>query len=95
MAIDDDALDKLAFLARLDLPAERREAVRGDLERILQFVDHLQQAPVDGIAPMAHPSATDCRVRPDEVDATDRSEALTALAPAASAGLFLVTKVIE
>ena len=44
---------------------------------------------------MAHPSATDCRVRPDEVDATDRSEALTALAPAASAGLFLVPKVIE
>lgn len=95
MAIDDAALDKLAFLARLDLPAERREQVRADLERIVGFVDRLQQAPVDGVAPLAHPVEVDCRLRPDQADARDRSAELTALAPAASAGLFLVPKVIE
>ncbi len=95
MAIDDAALDKLAFLARLELPEATRETVRADLERMLGFVDALQQVVVDGIEPMAHPAASQSVLRADQADATDRSEALLALAPAASAGLYLVPKVIE
>jgi aspartyl-tRNA(Asn)/glutamyl-tRNA(Gln) amidotransferase subunit C len=95
MAIDDAALDKLAFLARLELPEATRERVRGDLERMLGFVDALQQADVDSIEPMAHPAASYSVLRTDQVDVADRSEALLALAPAASAGLYLVPKVIE
>lgn len=95
MSIDDAALDKLAFLARLELPQPTRETVRTDLERMLAFVDVLQQADVGGIEAMAHPAASQSLLRADRADSTDRSEALLALAPAASAGLYLVPRVIE
>ena len=75
MAIDDAALDKLAFLARLELPESTRDSVRADLERMLGFVDALQQADVDGIEPMAHPAASQSVLRTDQADTGDRRRA--------------------
>ncbi len=95
MAIDDKALDKLCFLARLALNDNEREGVKAELTQMLDFVAELNQANVDQCEPMAHPYDTVLHLREDVVLTGDRCDALTALAPAASAGLYLVPKVID
>ncbi len=95
MAINDDDLDKLCFLARLALNEGDRAPLKSDLQRMLGFVDSLRDADVGDCAPMAHPHDSDLRRRVDAVSSGDQCDQLTALAPAASAGMFLVPKVIE
>jgi len=95
MAIEDSDLDKLCFLARLAINDSERDGLKADLTQMLDFVAELNQADVDQCQPMAHPHDSALRLRVDAVLSGDRCDALTALAPASSAGLFLVPKVIE
>ena len=95
MAIDDRDLDKLCFLARLALEEQDRAPLKAELTQMLDFVARLNDADVSDCTPMAHPQDSELRRRADVVLSGDRCDALTALAPAASAGLFLVPKVIE
>jgi aspartyl-tRNA(Asn)/glutamyl-tRNA(Gln) amidotransferase subunit C len=95
MAIETAQLHRLAHLARLDLPSEEEARLAHDLDALLGLVAMLQDAPVDGVAPMAHPHEVAAVLRPDEVSEGDRAEALERIAPAMASGLFLVPKVIE
>jgi len=59
MLLDDAALDHLADLARLELDDAERGALRADLERLLDYLAHLQSVDVTGVAPMTRPTALD------------------------------------
>jgi len=95
MAIETAQLHRLAHLARLDLPAEEEARLAHDLDGLLGLVAQLQNAPVDGVRPMAHPHEVAATLRPDRVSESDRLAALESIAPEMAAGLFLVPKVIE
>lgn len=95
MAIETAQLHRLAHLARLDLPAEEEARLAHDLDALLGLVAQLQDAPVDGVEPMAHPHEVAAVLRPDEVSEGDCAEALERLAPTMASGLFLVPKVLE
>ena len=95
MAIETAQLHRLAHLARLDLPAEEEVRLAHDLDALLGLVAQLQNAPVDGVLPMAHPHEVAATLRPDRVSESDRSAALEGIAPEMQSGLFLVPKVIE
>lgn len=95
MAIETAQLQRLATLARLDLPPEEAARLGHDLEQMLKLVAELEAAPVDGIAPMAHPHEVVATLREDLVVETDRSAELARIAPEMESGLFLVPKVIE
>ena len=105
--MDARTIDKLLRLSALTLPPPERARLEADLERIVGFVDAMQAANTDGVAPLAHPLdgvlAAD-QARP--VDATQplRSDAVTEavdrerfqrLAPDARDGLYLVPRVVE
>lgn len=55
MALDDDALDHLAGLARLELADDDRDALRVDLERLLGYLAQLQSVDVEAVEPMVRP----------------------------------------
>ena len=95
MNIDTDRVRRLAHLARLALAEDQIVPLQHELARVIGLVDELQQANVDGIAPMAHPLELGVALRPDRVAETDRHVELAALAPAESGGFYLVPKVIE
>jgi aspartyl-tRNA(Asn)/glutamyl-tRNA(Gln) amidotransferase subunit C len=95
MAIETAQLHRLAHLARLDLPADEEARLAHDLDALLALVAQLQDAPVAGLEPMAHPHEVAAWLRPDQVDDQDRSVALAGIAPEMEGGLFLVPKVIE
>ncbi len=66
------------------------------LSRIVDFVDELSRAETGGVLPMAHPlDGQQQRMRDDEVTETDHREKYQANAPAVSAGLYVVPRVIE
>jgi aspartyl-tRNA(Asn)/glutamyl-tRNA(Gln) amidotransferase subunit C len=54
--LDDAELDHLAALARLDLDPAHRVALRGDLEKVLGYVDRLARYDDPAAAPLRHPA---------------------------------------
>jgi len=95
MAIETAQLHRLAHLARLDLPAEEERLLADDLGGLLGLIAQLQNAPVAGLTPMAHPHDLSASLRPDRITEVDQSGALARIAPEMESGLFLVPKVIE
>ena len=88
-------IDKLLRLAALRLEAGEREKLAGDLERIVEFVDAMQAADTEGVAPLAHPLDEIQRLRADRVAETVDRERFQALAPVARDGFYLVPRVVE
>jgi aspartyl-tRNA(Asn)/glutamyl-tRNA(Gln) amidotransferase subunit C len=91
MSFDEKELAALGRLARLSTTP----ALAGELQRVLQLLDALERAPVDGLAPLAHPHDAGLVLREDVVTATNRSEELLALAPDTNGSFYLVPRVIE
>ncbi|QGT78658.1 Asp-tRNA(Asn)/Glu-tRNA(Gln) amidotransferase subunit GatC [Guyparkeria halophila] len=95
MSLTNDQLQAVAHLARIAVEPDWAEALRSDINGILEQADRLDDPRLNDLEPMAHPLDQVQRLRPDEVTETDDREALIAGAPAQENGLFLVPKVIE
>ena len=95
MSIDAATVRHIARLARLAVGEEELAPIAAELSRVLDLADQLAAAPVEGIAPLAHPHEQTLAWRADAVTEPDRAEAFLALAPDARGGLYLVPKVLE
>ncbi len=99
MSLTPDQLQRIAWLARIDVSDEDARGVAGRLNQVLGLIDQLQAVDTRGIEPMSHALdahlALPQRLRPDEVTETDRRDAFQKGAPAVEQGLYLVPKVIE
>jgi len=99
MSLTAEQIERLARLARLAITAEEREAVRGDLNRILGLIDEMRAVDTAGVEPMAHAVAggggAGQRLREDRVTEPDRRAEFLAVAPAVEDGLYLVPRVVE
>ena len=54
MQVTQDLMDHLARLARLQLPPESKEVLRSDLEKMIGFIEKLQELNTEGIEPLLH-----------------------------------------
>ena len=45
---------QLAGLCRIAFPEEELKTIQKDLSRILEYVERLQKAPLDGVKPVSH-----------------------------------------
>lgn len=95
MSVDRAQVRSIAELARLAIPPEHEAALATELSAVLNLFAALAAAPVDGLTPLAHPGDPALRLRADRVTESDERERFEAIAPAASAGYYLVPKVIE
>jgi aspartyl-tRNA(Asn)/glutamyl-tRNA(Gln) amidotransferase subunit C len=95
MALSDADLDHVADLARLELAADERESLRGDLERLLAYVALLGEADVAGVEPMLRPAALVDVLRDDVAVAASGSGMLEALAPAWHQGRVRVPRTVD
>lgn len=95
MPVDLATVKRVARLARLAVTDAEAEALRGELNAILGFVEQLNEVDVAGVEPMTSVVAMAMRERADVV--TDGGDAARVLAnaPATEDGFFLVPKVIE
>ncbi|MDD5037445.1 MAG: Asp-tRNA(Asn)/Glu-tRNA(Gln) amidotransferase subunit GatC [Methylococcaceae bacterium] len=95
MSLTTEEVNKIAWLGRIAIDADKTEAYARDLSGILDFVEQMSAVDTRAVAPMAHPLDQVQRLRPDAVTESDQRERFQAHAPLVEAGLYLVPKVIE
>lgn len=95
MELTNDMIRQLADLSRLEFDDADIERLRGDLSRMIGFVEKLQELDTTGIEPVLHMTDNLDILRADVLEPSlDRKRALD-LAPDANEQYFFVPKVIK
>lgn len=95
MRITTEMVDYISQLSRLSLPEEEKEAMTAQLERIVDYMDVLNQLDTADIEPMSHVFPVKNVLREDVVEPSfDRSD-LLANAPVPDEEAFLTHKSVE
>jgi aspartyl-tRNA(Asn)/glutamyl-tRNA(Gln) amidotransferase subunit C len=95
MEVNDALVSKLANLCRLQFDATQKEGIKKDLQRMIQFVEKLNQLDTTGVEPLLHMSEQVNILREDEVRGSiSRAEGLQN-APVHDEQFFKVPKVIN
>lgn len=95
MEVNNEMVDKLAHLARLQFNEAEKTAIQKDLQKMIQFVEKLNELDTTGVAPLLHMSDRVNVLREDEVKGSiDRMEGLKN-APLQDGEFFKVPKVIR
>lgn len=95
MSIDRETARKVAKLARIAVPEDRLDALAGEFNSILGFIEQLQEVDVDGVEPMVSVTPMRLKRREDVVTDGNQPEAVLKNAPDAREGFFAVPKVVE
>ena len=95
MALNQQTIQNLSWLARLKLPAEREEKVLSDLQSILDWVEQLKEVNIDGVEPLVSVTEGVAPMRKDEVTEGNQQADLMANAPESVQGFYVVPKVVE
>ena len=69
--ISDETMEYVGILAKLDLSKEEKAAAKKDMEKMLDYIDTLNELDTSGIEPMSHIFAVDNVFREDIVEDTD------------------------
>ena len=95
MKISRTEVEHVARLARLALDDAEINALTGDMDAILAYVDQLNRLDTDGIVPTAHAVPMANAFRTDEVRPSFTPEQAQCNAPAPDPAGFRVPRVIE
>lgn len=95
MSIDEATVRRVAKLARLKVPEGEIAPLAGELQKIFQWVEQLNEVDVDGVAPLTSVVHATLRTRADVVNDGNYPDAILQNAPASAAGFFAVPKVVE
>jgi aspartyl-tRNA(Asn)/glutamyl-tRNA(Gln) amidotransferase subunit C len=95
MEVNDALIDKLANLAKLKFDAGEKEEIKNDLQKMIAFIEKLNELDTTGIAPLLHMTDEVNVLREDEIKGSmSRVEALRN-APLHDGQFFKVPKVIK
>jgi len=95
MKIARDEVRKVAMLGRLELSEDEETVFAADLDKILTYVDMLNELDTASVEPTAHVASVETPFREDRVTNSPNTEALVAGAPARDGTYFRVPKIIE
>ena len=99
MALSLQDVNRIAHLARLELPPTEQGPMLDQLNGFFSIVEQMSAVDTRGVEPLYTPlsavQAVALRLRDDVVTEADQRQANQRSAPAVEDGLFLVPKVIE
>ena len=95
MALSQDDVRRIAYLARIDVTDAEVEAALEKLTGIFSMIEEMQKIDTSGVEPMAHAQNISLRLREDKVTEADQRALYQSIAPQVDGGLYLVPKVIE
>lgn len=93
--ITDETIDYVGILAKLKLNEEEKAAAKSDMQKMLDYIDKLDELDTTGIEPMSHVFAVNNVFREDVVTNGDDREAMLANAPLKKDGQYEVPKTVE
>lgn len=92
--ISDETIEYVGILAKLELSAEEKEAAKADMEKMLDYIDTLNELDTTGIEPMSHVFPVHNVFREDVVTNGDGKEMTLKNAPLCKEDSFEVPKTI-
>jgi aspartyl-tRNA(Asn)/glutamyl-tRNA(Gln) amidotransferase subunit C len=95
MEVNDALVNKLATLARLQFDDSEKNGIKNDLQRMIQFVEKLNELDTSGIPPLLHMSDNVNILREDEVKGSIATDEAFKNAPLHDNHFFMVPKVIK
>jgi aspartyl-tRNA(Asn)/glutamyl-tRNA(Gln) amidotransferase subunit C len=95
MEVNDELVNKLALLSRLEFNAEEKSGIKNDLQRMISFVDKLNELDLKDTDPLLHMTDEVNILREDEVKGTTDRETVLKNAPEHDEKFFIVPKVLK
>lgn len=95
MALDQDTVRRIAYLARIRVEDDRLEQIAGELDGILHWVEQLSEVDTDDVEPMTSVTEEIPPLRTDVVTDGDCRDKVLANAPDPEDGFYTVPKVVE
>jgi aspartyl-tRNA(Asn)/glutamyl-tRNA(Gln) amidotransferase subunit C len=94
MIIDEETVEKIANLARLELTGDEKQEMIKDMNKILGFMDKLNEINTTGVEPLVYMTDEVNSLRKDVVKQEITHEEALLNAPKHDGDYFLVAKVI-
>lgn len=95
MKVTEDTIMHLADLARLDLGEKEKEKLVLEMERIISFMDKLNELDTSNIKPREHVFPISNVFREDKVCASYDRDTVLDTAPESEDGCYKVPRVVE
>ncbi|MBQ8481318.1 MAG: Asp-tRNA(Asn)/Glu-tRNA(Gln) amidotransferase subunit GatC [Alphaproteobacteria bacterium] len=95
MAIDNETVKRVAFLSRLKVDDDKIESTKEEFNKILQWIEELNEIDTDEVEPLISVNNVNLRVRNDEITAGNCRDDILKNAPSAEYDYFAVPKVVE
>ena len=95
MSIDRDTAAKVAKLARIKVEEDQLDALAGEFNAVLGFIEQLNEVDVTGVEPMVSVTPMRLKRRQDVVTDGGMQAKILSNAPDAREGFFAVPKVVE
>ncbi|MDW2800087.1 Asp-tRNA(Asn)/Glu-tRNA(Gln) amidotransferase subunit GatC [Clostridium boliviensis] len=93
--IDDETIEYVGILAKLELNEEEKEAAKKDMGRMLDYIDKLNELDTEGVKPVSHVFPIYNVFREDVVKNGDDRDQILKNAPESKDGAFKVPKTVE
>ncbi|MFM7565157.1 MAG: Asp-tRNA(Asn)/Glu-tRNA(Gln) amidotransferase subunit GatC [Flavobacteriales bacterium] len=93
MEINDALINHLSNLARLACQGEDKEKIKNDLNRIVGFMNKLNELDTEGYEPLIYLTQEENRFREDEIIPTLSKEEVLKNAPKKDSDYFRIPKV--
>ena len=93
--IDDETIEYVGILAKLELSQEEKEAAKKDMGRMLDYIDQLNELDTSGTEPMSHIFPIHNVFREDAVQPSVEREYIILNAANKKEGCFKVPKAVE
>jgi aspartyl-tRNA(Asn)/glutamyl-tRNA(Gln) amidotransferase subunit C len=93
--ISDETMEYVGILAKLELKDEEKESARQDMQKMLDYVDKLNELDTSKVEPMTHIFEMGNVFREDEVTNGDDRDEMLANAPEVKEGQYKVPKTVE
>lgn len=95
MKIEEETVDKIASLAKLEFNGTEKKAIMDDMNKMIDFVDKLSEVDTNDIDPLIHISESINALREDSSQIEiDQKEALLN-APKKDSTYFKIPKVLD
>ena len=95
MRVNRQEVQRVALLARLDLSEAETDELVAHFDKVLAYMDKLNELDTDGVEPLAHAVEMEAPLRDDRVTSQADADALLQNAPRRQADFLRVPKIIE
>ncbi len=95
MHINDEMIEYVGILAKLDLQDKEKQKAKEDMNKMLDYIEKLNELDTSMVEPMTHIYSNNNVFREDVVTNENEVEKILKNAPAKKDGCFKVPKTVE